>query len=775
MKKSLLKVMLLLSIILFGGCAVDGTVKDSDGNALSNATVTAQYDGNTQTTTTDEEGYYEISQLNDVESVEITVEHVGYYSKSKSTTLNATGATLDFVLKPLDVAIDFGTIRGKILDIAGHPLANVTVSTDDAQTTTDENGVYTLSTYAASSRSVSASLEGYATNSRNIEVVANAGSVLNITLAKVDTVEVFSALDAKTVSAKGASVAFEASSIVNSDNTPFSGNVVATFTFNQVSSYAGQQSFPGDYLGENSDGTQSVLQSYGFIDVTLEDENGNALKLAEGKSATLTYPMDSSIESTPANIPLWYYDTKKGIWVEDGVATFDANTNSYTGEVTHFTTWNLDAKFDGAEFSGCITDTNGTAITDATLIVDAQGLHKVKHNIDAEGKFTFINAPSNLEISLKAIVSGIESDSRIFTLTPSEVKVFDTCLVFDAKALQDPNAVDNYAKVEGKIQTSDGTPIANTTIRISTSDGDITTSSDENGTFATYAFKRPNSDTITLDFSTYINGSYIEVTRGYTLNPNAVTTNLGIIEVKVSHIKGCVVKADGSSDFSGYGSLHLNSPFNSQSYSIDNQGAFSFTIEQNSKTYNAYAFMEEWSLTSSFTFTANKDTLDLTTQCIVLEDAIDSNKSVEAAITSSNANVYLKVVYDRYENYEYPPLYGEKTLLGGSYWEYNENNNTWSEVVTPKTTSGAFNLTQNGIYYIYQAKDGWEEETFDGTISYTLDDTTKSLNIEDNATSYSGWAGYAIELYQGSIKVIELNREIEDYGECEVACAPKQK
>jgi hypothetical protein len=48
-------------------------------------------------------------------------------------------------------------------------------------------------------------------------------------------------------------------------------------------------------------------------------------------------------------VPLWWYDTKKGVWIEEGSATVMDGVAS--GEVAHFTVWNFDMKFDNP---GCI-------------------------------------------------------------------------------------------------------------------------------------------------------------------------------------------------------------------------------------------------------------------------------------------------------------------------------------------------------------------------------------------------------------------------------------
>jgi len=120
-------------------------------------------------------------------------------------------------------------------------------------------------------------------------------------------------------------------------------------------------------------------------------------------------------------------------------------------------------------------------------------------------------------------------------------------------------------------------------------------------------------------------------------------------------------------------------------------------------------------------------------------------------------------------NYEYIDAYGDRVLLGGTDSYFDETTGTWVSTETPKETSGTFNLTRNGVYYLFQNTDKYDQTSFNGTISFTLDGVSNSLNIPADATSYEAWAGYAIEIYQGDIKIIELNQEAES-GECRNGC-----
>ena len=97
------------------------------------------------------------------------------------------------------------------------------------------------------------------------------------------------------------------------------------------------QYFPGELEGENNSGEVTALESYGFAKIVVQDENGNYLDFKEGKSATVSFPIDPNQRvDAPSEMPLWYFDEKKAIWVEEGIAKKVCNGNNceYVGEVT---------------------------------------------------------------------------------------------------------------------------------------------------------------------------------------------------------------------------------------------------------------------------------------------------------------------------------------------------------------------------------------------------------------------------------------------------------
>jgi hypothetical protein len=118
---------------------------------------------------------------------------------------------------------------------------------------------------------------------------------------------------------------------------------------------------PGDLRGIGADGYETGLQSFGMIDVEMQDAAGNPLQLAPGQQATLTFTIpDSLLSVAPASIPLWYFNDTTGRWIQQGTAVRQGN--SYIGQVGHFTFWNCDAPMGTVNFEVHVIDQFGNPL-----------------------------------------------------------------------------------------------------------------------------------------------------------------------------------------------------------------------------------------------------------------------------------------------------------------------------------------------------------------------------------------------------------------------------
>jgi len=150
-------------------------------------------------------------------------------------------------------------------------------------------------------------------------------------------------------------------------------NATVSLTYGDPSSSRGRAIFPGDYSATNAIDSNAdiLLESIGFMDITVTDENGTDLShLTEPAEVTLRLPAiyqiggvkdgDINIGDT---IEWWSYNEEQGIWLrEDADPSTEAMDNALitdvggvlfaNAKVTHFSWWNVDQPI---EEHACIT------------------------------------------------------------------------------------------------------------------------------------------------------------------------------------------------------------------------------------------------------------------------------------------------------------------------------------------------------------------------------------------------------------------------------------
>jgi hypothetical protein len=271
---------------------------------------------------------------------------------------------------------------------------------------------------------------------------------------------------------------------------------------------------------------------------------------------------------------------------------------------------------------------------------------------------------------------------------------------------------------------------------------------------------RASKENFSIRFNTSVSGVDVEYNQTYTIDQINDVTKIGTVEVKATHITGCVQDSTGNRGFE-VGKIRVDSPFGDDVAYLDTNGNFSFALKQDFQDRVVYIDVDSGTYSTTFTINTSIDSVNLGQDCIVLEELVDVNTTVEADITSSDSSVYLTVTYDKEANYNgrIDIDSHEKVLLGGSYNYYDVNTNSYISVDTPKETSGSFSITKDGVYYIFQNSDTWVDRTFDGSISFKLDGVTYSVTLPLNALSTEAWAGFALEVYQGEvINIVELNQ-----------------
>jgi len=331
-----------------------------------------------------------------------------------------------------------GSINGIVLNAKTQlPIEGVTVSADDSSATTSATGNYNLKNIASSDRIVvTIQNAGFAEQSKIVSLNKQDQVIgLNVSVLPVDSTEEFDPDLTKdlTVTDSPAMVKLSASSLVQADGSTLpSGMVTSRLTV--IDPTTNIDLMPGDMQTDTDGGTLAQIESFGAITATFKDAAGNDLNLATGSPATIRIPVASNTANPPATIPLYFYDTQTGLWVEEGTATLDASEAFYEGSVTHFSTWNADRIFERVTINGCVEDTDGNRLENIFIYSKGKDYSGVSFAYtDNAGNFS-VFAKSDALVSISGRVSFRSTNTVDVQTTTSDITL-ESCLVLQDTAI----------------------------------------------------------------------------------------------------------------------------------------------------------------------------------------------------------------------------------------------------------------------------------------------------------------------------------------------------
>jgi len=281
-----------------------------------------------------------------------------------------------------------GTISGKVKDLNGNALSDVTVTASNIVTVSDNDSSFSFSNIPETSRMVvTFTKENYVSTTKIARVRENENSYIEAVMAQEDVVQNIDAGNGGTITTPdGGSVVLSAGVLVDSDGNPYSGTATVSLTTFDPSTDAGLEAFPGDFEGVRIDGSTEPILSYGYMDITIKDNSGNLLQLGQGQTAEIEIPIPQSlVNSAPATIPLWYFDPSDGKWHEEGAGT--KNVNKYTATIAHFSIWNFDVAFDRSYVTGRVVDCDGNPVNGASVTIKGAGWKSGEKSTREDGLF----------------------------------------------------------------------------------------------------------------------------------------------------------------------------------------------------------------------------------------------------------------------------------------------------------------------------------------------------------------------------------------------------
>lgn len=370
---------------------------------------------------------------------------IGKYKKPDTTVIWLTStATLIFFVaffwffyKPLGHGD--GVLSGTVLDYrSGEVIQSANIEIMGREVLTNEFGEFNFTKLPwCENCVVTARHNDYGGNSVPVELSDNSLEV-RILLQPVHVRKTFSS-DSRILLADSYGrnlVDIPNNSLVQKGGGSVNGNVHASLTIIDPSEDI--RLMPGNLTTRNSDGSYAPIESYGAITVELWDDSNEYLDLSAGAVANIAIPVPKNISSFDSNMPLYFFNESLGHWVEEGVASLHQVSGStyYVGEVSHFSTWNADSRYETVSVFGCVADLEGNRVSGVDVIATGHDYNaETRDTTDYEGNFEVKVKPDSVVLinGKKYYRDGATNTVRLGV--GSEDKEMNECLIISDTAI----------------------------------------------------------------------------------------------------------------------------------------------------------------------------------------------------------------------------------------------------------------------------------------------------------------------------------------------------
>jgi len=439
-------------------------------------------------------------------------------------------------------------LSGQILDNFGAAIAEATVELQSGELiTADKDGYYRFEGLKPTTRNIAtASRYGFLRNSTAVELLEGKETITDIVLSRPDVIKEFNTTEGVIVTTdENATITLPSDGYVDSKGEPYEGTVVLSTSYFSATTDEGRDAFAGDTLAINENNETGNLVSYGFIKLEMTDENGNKIDFAEGEKMTLSIPADPNMD-TPPTIPMWYFDEKKGIWVQDGEAVYDPVTNSYITTVNASARpFNLDAYTSPSWVYTCIEDKNGN------MLDGYAGMRSLRDNSKSFGETNRVKVVFLISNAGEGnyTLSGASADGRLGTykidplLLRSSGNKTDGCIVVDDTNRTSAISISGHLEDENQSTLNDAEVVLYRqvidTVRKTTLQEVTKVNSDENGN---YTFDLNNSSATAAELALFgevnvvlkISKDNMKATREIKLTTDRDEYNLGTIQPELN-------------------------------------------------------------------------------------------------------------------------------------------------------------------------------------------------------------------------------------------------
>lgn len=245
---------------------------------------------------------------------------------------------------------------GQIVNENSQPIEGVEIKIGSITKYTDSKGVFVIKGAEVYEKFayITAKKAGFINGSRTVVPNSESNTIKIMMLTATVQATVVSGTASNVTLSNGTKVAFDGT-FKTEAGAAYSGSVKVMMHHLDPSDATTRDKMPGSLMAQNATGSQRILETYGMMNVELQDASGNKLQIANPTSIEMPINALQSA-SAPNTIPLWYFDETAGYWKEEGSATKVGN--KYIGTVNHFSWWNCDAQFPTVSLGITVVNSN---------------------------------------------------------------------------------------------------------------------------------------------------------------------------------------------------------------------------------------------------------------------------------------------------------------------------------------------------------------------------------------------------------------------------------
>ncbi|WP_395043042.1 hypothetical protein [Flavobacterium sp.] len=317
--------------------------------------------------------------------------------------------------------------QGKIVDVNSNPIANVTISMNGQNVSTNTNGEFTLNSVSVKEHFayLTAKKVGYINGSRAVSTHDDVNNVTIMMLPETVVATIPTGETTEVTLPNTVKVTFDGAFMFENGST-YTGNVKIIMNHLDAADPNVFDKMPGTLIGTREDGTTSGMETFGMINVELRGDLNQKLQLTSGHTANVSLPIAANqLDTAPATIPLWHFNETSGLWEEQGFSTRVGN--KYVGNVSHFSWWNNDSAYVVATLNVVVTNFDGTPVNGVRITIGraAGSTGDILMNLGITGPNGTLSAgvPKNEVLTFKAYTpDGILINTQILPASNLSVR-----------------------------------------------------------------------------------------------------------------------------------------------------------------------------------------------------------------------------------------------------------------------------------------------------------------------------------------------------------------